>query len=61
MPLLIATIVEWSGIPTFAKLMPHIFDRVRITAGDRHEGREGEGGGGGGRETEGKYAIVRAG
>lgn len=35
MPLLIATIVEWSDIPTFAKLMSHIFDRVRITEQDR--------------------------
>lgn len=38
MPLLIATIVEWPGIPTFTKLMSHIFDRVRITEQDRHRG-----------------------
>lgn len=49
LPLLIAAIVEGSGIPTSAKLMSYILDRGHVSGRDRfHESerREGERGGG---------------
>lgn len=48
LPLLIAAIVEGSGIPTSAKLMSYILDRGHLSGRDRFhesEGREGERGG----------------